>query len=85
VFFIGFQDSLDKDFEVLKRKLGLPEGARLPDDAVAAHRSPQRPAPLEGAARDNIERWYTSDFAFVRLCRKLAPTLADAPDDPKAA
>jgi len=74
VFFIAFQERLDDDFEVLKTKVGLPEEARLPRDAAAAHRAPDDVSvELGDLARANLMRWYADDVAFVELCRRLAP------------
>jgi glycosyltransferase involved in cell wall biosynthesis len=74
VFFIGLQDRLDEDFELLKRKLGLPSDARLPRDETVAHKTPQGFVDqLSERGRSNLERWYERDIAFVKLCRELAP------------
>jgi hypothetical protein len=74
LFFVGFTDRLDDDFEVLKRKLGLPAEARLPRDETVAHRTPDSfDDRLSDVARGNLERWYAWDVAFYRLCRELAP------------
>jgi len=74
VFFIAFQEQLDDDFELLRRKLGLPDGARLPQDATVAHRAPAGFATELGPrARTNLARWYAEDLAFVELCRGVAP------------
>ncbi len=74
VFFIGFQDRLDADFEVLKGKLGLPPEARLPSDDAAAHRTPASfSRDLSDRGRANLEQWYADDIEFVRLCREVAP------------
>lgn len=73
VFFIAFQEQLDDDFELLRGKLGLPDGARLPQDATVAHRAPPGFATeLRPLARANLARWYAEDMAFVELCRGLA-------------
>jgi hypothetical protein len=74
VFFIGFQERLDEDFELLKRKLGLPAEAQLPRGPIDAHRAPPGfDTRLGETARANLERWYADDLAFVELCRELAP------------
>jgi hypothetical protein len=74
VFFIGLQDRLDDDFELLKRRLGLPDEARMPRDQTVAHKTPEGfEGHLSDRARANLERWYDFDVAFVRLCRELAP------------
>jgi hypothetical protein len=74
LFFIGLQERLNQDFELLKRKLDLPPEAHLPSDETAAHRSPpELDRHLSEVARANLERWYADDIAMVRLCRELAP------------
>lgn len=79
VFFIGLQDRLDDDFELLRRKLGLPADVRLPRDETAAHKTPAEfESQLSERGRANLERWYEHDVAFVRLCRELAPTVNGA-------
>jgi len=40
IFFIGFQERLNKDFEAVKALLGLPADMKLPADDVQAHRNP---------------------------------------------
>jgi hypothetical protein len=73
VFFIGFTERLSDDFELLKRKLGLPPELQLPHDETAAHRTPPGfPTQLSDDGRANLERWYARDIAFVELCRELA-------------
>jgi hypothetical protein len=74
LFFVGFQERMDEDFELLKRKLGLPPQARLPRGPKAAHQTPAGfDTRLGETARANLERWYADDLAFVELCRELAP------------
>jgi glycosyltransferase involved in cell wall biosynthesis len=74
IYFIAIQEQLDEDFNLLKRKLGLPEEARLPRDPLSAHRTPRGyDDHLSDVARANLERWYESDLAFYRVCRELAP------------
>jgi len=86
LFFVAFQDRLDDDFELLKRKLELPDRARLPRDATLAHRTPADFATKVGdVGRANLERWYADDFAFVALCRELAPRVNAAEPAPATA
>jgi len=74
LFFIGLQDRLDDDFELLRQKLGLPEEVHLPRDATVAHKTPSGyDDQLSETGRANLERWYALDVAFVELCRELAP------------
>ena len=73
VFFIGFQETLNDDFEELKIKLGLPNSLALPNDDVLAHRSPRElDRTLDEEAVRNLRRWYAADFKFVELCRSHA-------------
>jgi hypothetical protein len=74
LFFIGLQDSLDDDFEELRRRLGLPDDAQMPRDETVAHKTPEGfESQLSDVGRANLEHWYAWDVAFVRLCRELAP------------
>ena len=72
LFFIGFQERLADDFEILKSKLGLPRHLALPGDDVQAHVNPRG---LDRTLRDeavaNLHRWYAADFRFVDLCHEL--------------
>jgi hypothetical protein len=80
VFFIGLQDRLDDDFELLRRKLRLPDGVAMPHDETAAHKTPAGfTSQLSDRGRTNLERWYARDVAFVGLCREVAPRVNDAP------
>jgi hypothetical protein len=81
LFFIGLQDRLDDDFELLRRKLHLPEGVAMPRDETAAHKTPGGgfESQLSERGRANLERWYARDVAFVRLCRELAPAINQSP------
>jgi Sulfotransferase family len=74
LFFIGLQDRLDDDFELLRQKLGLPADVGMPRDEKVAHKTPSGyDAQLSETGRANLERWYAFDVAFVELCRELAP------------
>lgn len=71
LFFIGYQEQLADDFEVLRNKLFLP-CLTLPQDDVCAHRNPEDvDRKLERAAVANLKRWYKDDFAFVELCQDI--------------
>ena len=76
IYFIGFQETLSADFEVLKRKAGLPESIILPEDDVMAHRSPPGLDTYLGeVAEANLRDWYARDLKFVALCRQLASSI----------
>jgi hypothetical protein len=72
IFFIGFQERLTEDFEILKLRIGLPENAELPSDDVQSNRNPD---PGEKAIEDkgvaNLKHWYKADFQFIALCEQL--------------
>jgi hypothetical protein len=73
LFFVGFQERLDEDFQLLKEKLGLPADASLPGGDTEAHRTPEGfDRHLSESAQANLRRWYSRDIALYELCRELA-------------
>jgi hypothetical protein len=86
LFFVGLLDRLDDDFELLRRKLELPDGVGLPRDETVRHGTPQGfDIQLGDEARANLERWYAWDVAFVERCRELAPSVNANPDPTRSA
>ena len=85
LFFIGFQERLAEDFEILKSRLRLPDSAALPAaDDVQSHANPRHlDRNLHEEAVRNLRRWYAPDFRFVALCRGIvrtgAPTTPTGP------
>lgn len=72
IFFVGFQERLTEDFEILKRKLGMPENAKLPNDEVSAHKNPDGlDRKLTNEAVENLTRWYRDDYKFIYMCRQI--------------
>lgn len=72
IFFVGFQESLDQDFEVLRRKFYLPVAAGLPVDEVHSHRNPSgADKRLEPESIQNLKQWYQQDYDFIDFCRKF--------------
>ena len=70
IFYIGFQETLNEDFEHLKQKLGLPAHLRLSDDEVAAHRNPAHlDYHLDDLAVANLRAWYETDQRMLDFCR----------------
>jgi hypothetical protein len=60
-------------FGQLRDLLGLPEDLCLPSDEVGSHRSPDTAdRSLSPLARNNLERWYGADLAFVEFCSELS-------------
>lgn len=73
IFFIGCQENLTKDFEMLKAKLGVTDDAKLPDDDVEAHRNPANlDKALDTVAIENLRHWYKEDYRFISLCKEIA-------------
>jgi hypothetical protein len=72
IFFVGFQERLTEDFEILKSKIGLPESVKLPSDDVQSHRNPAHVnKALEDEAVANLKNWYKDDFQFISLCKQF--------------
>jgi len=72
IFLIGFQETLEQDFEQLRTKLGITTNVQLPTDDVTAHRSPDNlDKKLDAEAIENLRRWYAADFRFYALCRRI--------------
>lgn len=75
VLLIGFQETLDSDFEQLKSLLNLPASVRLPTDAVASHRSPPGlDRTLDPTSQAVLREWYAPDYQFLELCQSLRST-----------
>ena len=71
ILFTGFQETLEDDFEQLKRILALPDALTLPLDETKAHKNPPNlDRHLDGRAIENLLRWYESDYHFILMCRK---------------
>lgn len=72
IFFIGQQERLAEDFEVLRSKVGLPESAHLPSDEVLSHTNPEQiDKTLENDALANLKHWYKDDYRFIALCQEF--------------
>ncbi|MGC1310039.1 MAG: sulfotransferase family 2 domain-containing protein [Phormidesmis sp.] len=73
IFYIGFQETLNQDFECLKQRLQLPEPVELPKDPVKANRSSKakRAVELSDIERQALQEWYADDYAFFNLCKQL--------------
>ncbi len=81
ILYIGFQESLDKDFNKLKIILGLPEDTKLPDDDVGAHRNPKGlDKSLDKDAIIALNDWYDEDIKFLALCKELMATTKKSSD-----
>lgn len=73
IMFVGFQESLDRDFAKLKAKLNLGDEVTLPTDEVGAHRSPPGlDRSLDEKASRNLKEWYEEDYEFYSYCKSLS-------------
>ena len=70
-FYIGFQESLESDFENLKQLLGLPKATSLPDLSSKAANKNRHPLDksLTTKAKENLARWYADDYAFYAFAK----------------
>lgn len=76
VLLIGFQESLDQDFEQLKSLVGLPDTVSLPTDPVLANRSNGSDlVELDAQAVRNLRKWYAKDYELIELCREIAASV----------
>ena len=72
VLYVGFQESLDQDFEQLEQILRLPGEVDLPDDHVVAHRMPpQLDTVIEEPGLSALRQWYAADYEMIAFCREL--------------
>ena len=76
IFFIGFQEQLAEDFEILKLKLSLPDSVKLPNDNIKSHKNPAKiDRLLEDKATINLKNWYKDEFKFINLCNEIISRL----------
>ena len=73
ILFIGFQETLKDDFELLKHFLKLPGEVALPRDEVTAHKNPAHlDRTLEADAIRNLKIWYENDYRLFGICKDIA-------------
>lgn len=77
VIWIGFQESLAEDFELLKAELALPGDLHLPSDDFSANRAPQSEnVELSEKAVSNLQTWYAADLNLYNRLRQRRERLA---------
>jgi len=73
IVFIGFQENLSQDFEMVKLKLGVPQSVSLPTDEVLAHKNPSHlDKTLNDRAMENLKHWYAEDIKFYAQCKNYS-------------
>jgi hypothetical protein len=72
VILIGFQETIQDDFNTLRAILRLPSDISLPCDPVLAHKTPPGfVTDLDDEATANLRRWYAEDIRFYEFCKEL--------------
>lgn len=72
IFFIGFQETLSRDFNIFQQLLHLSERVTLPDDDIRTHRTPlQFDKNLDPIALDLLKEWYRDDYRLIACSRAL--------------
>lgn len=72
ILFIGFQESLNEDFEKLKKILEIPQNTTLPTDDVTAHKNPVNvDKTMDEKGLSALREWYAEDFKFISLCKEI--------------
>lgn len=73
LLYVGFQETLNADYEKLCRRLGLHAQLGLPSDAVLAHRNPvDAGPPLTERSVANLSIYYKSDVQLLSRLRQVA-------------
>lgn len=63
------QEHFEKDFEILKRQLGIDLATPITRDPVLAHKNDYSDTPaLSEKANANLRIWYSQDFEFYQQC-----------------
>jgi len=66
IYFYGRQETLNKDFTLLKEKLGIE--TELPTDKVKKHATPDKyDRTLSQEAKRKIKSWYRQDYKIIEL------------------
>jgi hypothetical protein len=72
IVWVGRTETLAADLEEIKRRLDLPSSVRLPQDDVAAHRTPRgMDTALSPEGRAAIARWYDADTRLLAVLDDL--------------
>ncbi len=78
-YFVGFQESLNTDFDHLKRRLRLNADPVLPErDSVASHRTPSGiDMTLEPDSIENLKIWYKEDYELLSFLKQRQASIND--------
>ena len=79
ILLVGWQETLDQDFERLRELISLPASCRLPTDPQTANRAPDdTPRELSETGTANIRVWYAEDYDIIAALEELGLTTRPA-------
>lgn len=71
ILFVGYQETLDENFETLKSITGLKKSIALPTDPIKAHISNDNgEKSLDEDVIKYLREWYRKDYAFLEYCKR---------------
>ncbi|MGH1540981.1 MAG: sulfotransferase family 2 domain-containing protein [Arenicella sp.] len=71
IFYVGFQETLENDFSIIKGMLGLPDELSLPRDDVNAHKNPVNDKPeLDQESINFLKGIYSVDYDIYEFCAR---------------
>lgn len=71
IVYIARQETLDRDWEQLKRLLELPLDIELPSGVRAHRRDPSLFADIDEAGMRALRDWYARDYRIVTYCERV--------------
>jgi hypothetical protein len=72
IVYIGRQETLSTDWEMIKELLGLPDRVSLTSDPKKAHRGDStRDTSLDDEAVAALREWYAKDLRLVEFCESI--------------
>jgi hypothetical protein len=85
LLFIGLQEQLSDDFEILTSLLSLPDEAQLPpSNHEKTHKAlTDVDTSLSRASRDVLRDWYAEDYRLLETSRVLRTRWVPAPESPR--
>jgi hypothetical protein len=72
ILFVGFQETLDTDFLMLKSLLAISNSCTLPVDDIKSHKNPKNiDKAIDKRGVIALTEWYEEDFIFISQCKKI--------------
>lgn len=83
ILYIARQETLDEDWEKVKKLLDIPRDQMLPHDAVNAHRTTyEGDMTFSEKALDALRVWYADDYRLLEIAEEVRSGRAPARDSP---